>query len=215
MKIRWLGHASFLITSDDGFRVITDPYTTGRGIEYGEIRESADAVVVSHGHGDHSNVGAVGGDPVVLNGPGTRTAGGVAFEGVACHHDPEGGALRGPNTAYAFAVDGVRVSFLGDLGHPLTLDQAAAIGAVDVLLVPVGGTYTIDAGDADRVCDALRPRVVIPMHYKTDKCAYPIGGVEAFLKGKPRVRRVGASEVEFTAATLPAEREVVVLEHAL
>jgi L-ascorbate metabolism protein UlaG (beta-lactamase superfamily) len=215
MNVKWLGHASFLITSAGGVRIVTDPYTTGKGIEYGEIRERADVVLVSHGHGDHSNTAAVGGNPVVVDRAGTNTAKGIEFKGVSCYHDADEGAKRGSNTVFLFTVDGLKVAFLGDLGHPFSVEEAAEIGVVDVLLTPVGGFYTIDAADADRVCEALKPKVVIPMHYKTEKCGYPIAGVEDFLKNKQRVRRLGTSEVDILPDTLPAETEVVVLHHAL
>jgi L-ascorbate metabolism protein UlaG (beta-lactamase superfamily) len=215
MKIKWLGHASFLITAADGTKVITDPYTTGSGIDYGEIQESADVVVVSHGHGDHSNVAAVRGNPETVEGPGSKTLRGIEFQGVGTYHDEDQGTQRGENTVFTFAVDGVKVCFLGDLGHALSQEEAAQVGAVDVLLAPVGGFFTIDAANAERVCDALGPKVVIPMHFKTAKCGYPIAGVDEFLKGKENVRRETASEAEFTKEGLPPQTEIVVLEHAL
>jgi L-ascorbate metabolism protein UlaG (beta-lactamase superfamily) len=215
MKIKWLGHASFLITAANGVKVITDPYQTGSGIDYGEIEESADVVVVSHGHADHSNVGAVKGSPVTVSGSGSKVVEGIEIKGVGAFHDEDQGSQRGENTVFTITVDGMKVGFLGDLGHVLTNEQVAQIGVVDVLLAPVGGTYTIDAANAERVCDALKPRVIIPMHFKTEKCGYPIAGVEPFLQGKKGVRRVGSSEADFTKETLPATSEIVVLEHAL
>ncbi len=112
-------------------------------------------------------------------------------------------------------MDGVRVCHLGDLGHELDSNQMAEIGNVDVLLVPVGGFYTIDAKEATKVCEKLKPRLVIPMHYKTDKSSYPIAGVDDFLKGRKNVRRLGVSEIEIKKEQLPAIMETLVLEHAL
>jgi L-ascorbate metabolism protein UlaG (beta-lactamase superfamily) len=215
MKIKWLGHASFLITSDTGVKIITDPYSVGAGIAYGKIQEAADIVTISHQHGDHNNRGAVKGNPQVVEGTGSKSVGGVEFTGIASYHDEAKGGQRGPNTIFCFVVDGMRICHLGDLGHPLTKEQIAQIGEVDILLVPVGGYFTIDARGATQLCEQLNPRVVIPMHYRTAKCAYPIAGVEDFLKGRKEVRRVESSEVELKKEQLPSTTETVVLKHAL
>jgi len=210
MKIKWLGHASFLITSDSGTRIITDPYICGSGLRYDEIKEAADIVTVSHDHFDHNNVASVGGNPQVVKEP--TEVKGIKFEGVPTYHDASGGSERGNNTIFCMDIDGVRVCHLGDLGHPLSDQQAANTGKVDVLLIPVGGFFTIDARVASEVCDKLNPRVVIPMHYKNEKCDFPISGVEDFLKGKERVSKPDSSEVELKAEALPAETEIVVLK---
>ncbi len=116
MKIKWLGHASFLITSDSGIKIITDPYETGGGLSYGEIKESADIVTVSHDHFDHNNVAAVPGNPQVVKG--TAEVKGIEFKGISTYHDEAKGGQRGKNTILCFEVDGIRVCHLGDLGHP-------------------------------------------------------------------------------------------------
>ena len=210
MKIKWLGHASFLITSDSGTRIITDPYICGSGLRYDEIKEAADVVTVSHDHFDHNNVASVRGNPQVIKKPGE--AKGIKFEGVPTYHDASGGSERGNNTIFCMDIDGVRVCHLGDLGHPLSDQQVANIGKVDVLLIPVGGFFTIDAKVASEVCDRLSPRVIIPMHYKNEKCEFPISGVDDFLEGKGNVRKLDSSEAEFKAGALPAETEIVVLK---
>lgn len=215
MKIKWLGHASFLITSDSGVRVITDPYSQGGGIEYGQIQETADIVTVSHKHPDHDNAAAVKGKPIIVDTLGARNVKGIEFLGVACHHDTTKGAQRGSNTIFCCSIDGVRVCHLGDLGHELDASKVREIGTVDVLLVPVGGFYTIDSRQATNICSALKPKIVIPMHFKTPKCEYPIASVEDFLKGRKNVRRMAGSEVEIRKDRLPSETETVVLQHAL
>jgi len=215
MKIKWLGHACFLITSDGGLRVITDPYAVGGGINYSPIRETADVVAVSHDHSDHNNVGAVQGKPAVVKDPGTRTVKGIQFRGVATSHDTSQGRQRGPNTVFCFTIDNFRVCHLGDLGHVLSPAQVTEIGAVDMLLVPVGGFFTIDAAVASHVCDQLKPKVVIPMHFKTPECGYAIAGVDDFLRGKKNVRKATASEVEFQPDKLPTATEIVLLQPAL
>ena len=213
MNIEWLGHASFLITSDAGMKIITDPYETGGGLSYGGIKESADIVTVSHDHFDHNNVAAVQGNPQVVRG--TAKVKGMEFKGISTYHDEAQGGQRGKNTILCFGVDGVRVCHLGDLGHQLSEGQVAEVGSVDVLLIPVGGYYTIDARVATAVCNQLQPKVVIPMHYKTDKCDFPIAGVEQFLQGKEGVTRLDASEVEFKSGELPPATQIIVLKPAL
>ena len=213
MKIEWLGHATFLIASDSGLRIITDPYEPVDNLNYGRINETADIVTVSHDHGDHSNVAAVRGNPQAVRG--TTEVKGIKFKGVPTYHDDAGGSRRGSNTIFCFEVDGVNVCHMGDLGHVLTEEQVSAIGKVDVLLIPVGGFFTIDAKAASRVCDQLKPRVVIPMHYKNDKCAFPIAVVDEFIQGKSNVARLDASEVEFKAGEPPASTQIMVLKPAL
>jgi L-ascorbate metabolism protein UlaG (beta-lactamase superfamily) len=215
MKVKWLGHACFLITSGAGVRVITDPYAAGGGINYSPINESADIVVVSHDHSDHNNFAAVQGKPELVKGPGTRTAKGIQFKGVATSHDASQGAQRGSNTVFCFTIDDLKFCHLGDLGHVLTPAQVTEIGPVHILFVPVGGFFTIDATVASQVCDQLKPKVVIPMHFKTPKCGYAIGGADDFLKGKKNVRKAMASEVEFQREKLPIATEIVVLQPAL
>jgi len=215
MKLKWLGHSCFLITSREGLRIVTDPYAVGSGISYAPVNESADIVTVSHDHGDHSNVSSLRGTPELVKGSGVKSVRGIEFRGIATYHDGAQGKHRGHNTLFCFEVDGVRVCHCGDLGHLLSPAQASDVGAVDLLLVPVGGTFTIDAAEASELCSQLRPRVVVPMHFKTPKCDYPIAGVESFLEGKKNVESAEASEREFDAEKLPGATRIVVLEPAL
>ncbi|HUT97290.1 MAG TPA: MBL fold metallo-hydrolase [Dehalococcoidales bacterium] len=215
MQIKYLGHAAFVITSDSGVKIITDPYATSPELTYGEITGVADVVTVSHDHFDHCNVAAVGGDPQVMRRAEVSTAKGINFKGIVSYHDDEGGRMRGNNITFCFEVDGVKVCHLGDLGHLLDDKQKAEIGRVDILLIPVGGYYTIDAKTATEVCDQLKPRVIIPMHYRTDKSFSNIAGVEDFLRGKARVKWLDTSQVEFKAGELPDTGQIIVLKPAL
>jgi len=149
MRIKWLGHASVLITSDAGLKIITDPYEPGyhsapRGtLAYGDIEESADIVAVTHEHGDHNNVAAVSGNPEIVRGSEIRGAGvvkvkGIEFKAVPCHHDGVGGRLLGENNILCFEVDGLRICHNGDLGHQLSDEQVADVGKIDILLLCVG-----------------------------------------------------------------------------
>ena len=215
MRIKWLGHACFLITTQGDLKIITDPYSAGAGIRYGEVKEAADIVTVSHGHGDHNNTSAVTGNSEIISTTGAHEVKGIAIKGIATHHDQSAGNERGSNIIYCFSMDGVVLCHLGDLGHALKEPQIAEIGNVDILLVPVGGFFTIDAQVASEICEELKPRVIIPMHYKTAKLDYPIAGVDDFISGKQNVKRINASEVLYTKDQLPSETAIVVLEHAL
>ena len=215
MKIKFLGHSAFAITSDTGLKIITDPYETSPTLTYGEITELADVVTVSHGHNDHSNVAAVRGNPEVVSRAGRTMAKGIEFKGIAGYHDDAGGRMRGNNVMFCFELDGIRVCHLGDLGHRLDDKQVAEMGAVDILLIPVGSFFTIDASTATKVCDQLKPRVIIPMHYRTEKSFPDISGVDEFIKGKNNVTRQGSSEAEFKAGKLPDSTQIMVLEPAL
>jgi L-ascorbate metabolism protein UlaG (beta-lactamase superfamily) len=217
MKIQWLGHACFLLTSESGLRIITDPYTAGVfGLEYKPPTEAADIVTVSHDHADHNNVADVKGNPQVVQGVGSKEAKGVQFKGVASAHDESSGKERGSNTIFCFALDGVSVCHLGDLGHDLTDQAVADIGGVDVLLIPVGGNFTIDAAVAEKVCQKLAPKIVIPMHFKNDRCpGFPVAGVEEFTRGRQPVKVSESTEVEIKREQLPAATETIVLQPAL
>ena len=215
MKIKWLGLASFLITSDSGTRIITDPYETGGDLSYREIRESADIVTVSHDHFDHNNVAAIRGNPQIFRKVGKADIEGIRFRGIASFHDNVGGKERGKNTISRFEVDGVKVCHLGDLGHQLSDEQISEIGPVDVLLVPVGGIFTIDAKIATKLCDRLKPKIIIPMHFMDGKCHFPIAGVDEFLRGKENLNRLDTSEIEIRSEELPSVTRIVVLKSAL
>jgi L-ascorbate metabolism protein UlaG (beta-lactamase superfamily) len=150
-----------------------------------------------------------------VKGSGSKTIKGISFKGISTFHDPSKGSERGTNTIFIFSVDGIRVCHLGDLGHILSENELAEIGPVDLLLIPVGGYFTIDPKEATRVAEQLKPKVLIPMHFKTEKCGFPIAPVEDFLKGKQNSRQPRTTEVAFDKATLPHHMEIVVLEHAL
>lgn len=218
MKIQWLGHSSFLITSESGTRIVTDPYEPGsynNAVKYGSFNQTADVVTVSHEHPDHAYPKMVMGRPIIVKGPGEFVVAGISFFGVPTAHDEMGGAERGKNTVFTFTVDGIKVCHLGDLGHVLNQDQAAEVGVVDVLLAPVGGYFTIGPDEAWKVADQVAARVVIPMHFKTEKVDFPIAGVEEFLKGKENVKRLDSDTISLNDEDLPVERQIIVLKHAL
>ena len=158
MKIQYLGHASFLITTNAGTRIVTDPFDPALypdTLTYKAFNEPADIVTISHDHKDHSAAHVVKNSPLIIRGGGKFVACEVEFLGVETYHDDSRGSKRGKNTAFVISVDGLKIVHLGDLGHILTADQAAEIGAVDITLIPVGGFYTIDACQAAKVAAQL------------------------------------------------------------
>lgn len=216
MKLKWLGHAAFLLTSADGPRIITDPYIPGSfdgDVGYAPIKETADAVTISHDHDDHSGWRLLPGRPQVIQGAGSFKAGAVSITGFDTAHDEASGAKRGRNTVYLFDSEGLRLCHLGDLGELLPESVARAIGAVDVLLCPVGGVFTIDAKQAHEVAARLKAKITVPMHYKTPKLGFPIAGVIDFIRSRPNVKQADAAEVEVKAGALPAGPEIWVLNH--
>lgn len=179
MNIRWLGHSCFVLTESTGTVIVTDPY--GKEVGFSMPSVQADAVTVSHGHSDHNNVRAVGGNPTLLDSVGSYDINGVHIVAFRTFHDEQNGKKRGANNVFTYRLDGVDVCHLGDIGEHCTARICDAIGAVNVLLIPVGGNYTIDADAAKDYVDKLMPDIVIPMHYRTDDCALDIEDVDAFL----------------------------------
>ena len=213
MKIRWLGHACFLIDSNE-VRLLTDPYD--ESVPYTFLETPVDIVTVSHGHFDHNAVHRVPGEHAMIEATGTFNVRGVPIRGIASFHDDREGKERGGNIMYTFVVEGITIAHLGDLGAPLTDRQRNALGEAEILLVPVGGHFTIDASQAAGLIDSLpRVRVVIPMHYRTDAIPdWPIAPVEEFESLMDNVRHVGASTSEVSRESLPEQREVWILDHA-
>src|SRR4030043_1051422 len=218
MKIKYYGHAAFLITPNQGSKIIIDPYEPGAfggQLSYGKINDQADIVLTSHDHADHNYTKDLPGRPQIIKGSGPKMVKEISIKGIATYHDPSKGNKRGTNTIFTLGVDHIQLCHLGDLGHLLSDKELAEIGPVDILLIPVGGFFTIDPMEATRVADQIKPKIVIPMHFKTQKCGFPIAPVEDFLKGKTNTKRPKVSEASFDKAALPQQMEIVVLEHAL
>ncbi len=216
MKIRYLGHSCFVFTESTGTSIVTDPY--GK-IGFRMPSVSADAVTVSHGHYDHCNVKAVGGDPVVINEEGKYEVGGVTIKAIKSYHDDKNGAKRGENLIFKFRMDGLEVCHLGDLGEECSSSLIETLLPVHVLLIPVGGTYTIDAEQAKEYVDRIMPSIVIPMHYKTKGLEMDLDKVDEFTDlfdddehEEEEVEKVG-SEIELSRDDLTEEStKIIVME---
>lgn len=180
MKIEYLGHSCFKLTESTGTSVVCDPYDKSIGYEMPEV--CADAVTVSHGHYDHNNIKAVSGNPEILTGECSYSLPGVEIISLKSFHDNENGNLRGENFIFKFRMDGIDVCHLGDLGEDCSAELIDALLPVDVLLIPVGGNYTIDGEMAKEYVDRIMPDAVIPMHYKSKGCKLDIDRAEEFLK---------------------------------
>ena len=196
MKLKWLGHSCFQLTLDNGKVLVTDPYDGTVG--YPELRVRADAALSSHGHFDHNYFDALDGEPVIIDAPGAFEACGAKITGVESFHDEARGAKRGANTIYVIEADGLRVAHLGDLGHlPETDAQKAALTGLDVMLIPIGGFFTIDTPAAVEIIETYKPRCAIAMHFANRYCHFTISDEREF------VRRTGAqtlpNEIELTA----------------
>lgn len=210
MEITYLGHSSFKLKGKQK-TVVTDPYGEKVGKYPKDIE--ADIVTVSHDHFDHNAIDKIKNKPFVINGPGEYEVGDVSVIGVSVFHDDKEGAERGRNTIFVIELDGLRIAHLGDLGHKLTDAQLEEMGAIDVVLVPVGGKYTIDSKIAKEVSGQIDPWVVIPMHYGgAEDGVEGLMGVEEFLKEMGKTGTLPIPKLLITADRLPVDLQVVVLE---
>ena len=222
MQVEWYGQSAFLLTASDT-TVAIDPFAdmsamaTSRGMQfdYPPIEGvAADLLLVTHEHIDHNGVAAIGGDPTIL-----RSTAGVlespigAVTAIASEHDEVAGTERGPNTIFVFELDGLRVCHFGDFGQSALRDeQAAAIGTVDLLILPVGGGPTIGADGAAAIIERLQPRWVVPMHYRTPRISF-LETADAFLEGSTHVERLPESTFD-TDRLLVADGPLVVVPAA-
>lgn len=196
MKLEWIGHACFRLTAEDGTAVITDPYDESVGIEM--LPLAADLITMSHGHHDHSETRMIAGTPRIVRGTQEAAVGSVRTRAVASFHDDVRGAKRGPNAIRLFDIDGLKVVHMGDQGCMPDEAVLAAIADADVMMIPAGGTYTVDAQGAKAILLRARPKCVIPMHVKTKRCGYPIAPVTAFLTAMDALGTQAVREAEWT-----------------
>lgn len=212
MKIEWLGHSSFKLTESTGISLVTDPFNAEEvGISFPEVE--ADIVTVSHDHFDHNCTGAVKEYKILVNTPGDHGVDGVDIFGFKSYHDDKKGLLRGKNVVFRIRMDGVEVCHLGDIGEELSPMLAELIGSINVLLIPVGGRYTIDAAEAKEYVDRLMPDVVIPMHYMMDGYRTQFDELDEFLDLFPKedVEYADTAALEFDRTDFDGERTRVIV----
>lgn len=213
MKIKWFGQSCFFITTDDGTRVLIDPYYRLLGYRMPVVE--SDIVIVTHDHKDHNQIQAASGDYLLVNTAGEHQRGRVSITGVPTFHDKKNGAKRGNNLVFVIRTGDLTVCHCGDLGHLLTPQQVQDIGPVDILMVPVGGSMTINGPEAVQVMEQLKPAVSIPMHYRTKQLGFPVkllfAKVEKFLAASGQDGQV-VQELNVTKATLDQWPKVITFE---
>lgn len=213
MRLTYYGHSAFMLTSNDNVNVLMDPYQPGGyggAIAFEPIPEHVDIVTISHEHDDHNAIQSLISYPLVIRC--SSSARGLKFTVWDTWHDACQGTERGPNRIMKVEIDGVSVLHCGDLGHELDDILVPQLGAVNVLLIPVGGRFTLNAEQASRLTDLLAPAIVIPMHYKSQYCHLPIATVADFAQIRQRVRRLLDPSIELEAGKLPEPTETLILE---
>ena len=198
MKLKWNGHSCFTMTFANGAVLVTDPFDDTVG--YPLCTARADATLSSHDHFDHNHIRSLSGNPVMINKSGTCMLNGIRITGVHSFHDPEQGKLRGENVIFIVEGDGLRIAHLGDLGHMPNAEQLAALKNVDVMLLPIGGTFTVTTEQAAEIIAQAKPHTAIAMHFRNQYCTFPVSDEKEF------VRLTGAvlmeNEIEITKDTL-------------
>jgi L-ascorbate metabolism protein UlaG (beta-lactamase superfamily) len=191
MEIINLGHASFLIKNSVGKRLLLDPFPNDIG--YPTYEDKVDLITISHKHFDHCYISPSNIDTKVIDTLGIHEEEFCTIHGIASHHDKENGLKRGSNIIYIIEIDNFRICHLGDLGHTLNEDMLDRIGKVDILMVPVGGNFTINGLEAAEITKSINPTYVIPMHYKTPKLTFELDGPEKFLTAVKNVKKVSSN----------------------
>jgi L-ascorbate metabolism protein UlaG (beta-lactamase superfamily) len=210
MEINYSGHACFKIKGSNA-TVITDPFPPELG--YSLDHPAADIVTVSHAHPGHSYTQAIADKPRIVSRPGEYEISGVLIIGISSFHDSESGSIRGKNNIFVMHIDDISICHLGDLGHILSPAQLQEIDNVDVLLIPVGGSTTIDAPLAAQIVRQLEPKIVIPMHFKDETSSRNLEPVDRFLKEMGAGETVSRPKLVITKSNLPAGMQVVLLQH--
>lgn len=219
--IEWYGHSCFLMTTSQGTKIITDPVNKW----YPRQPHQADVVTVSHNHGDHNAVQIVWNNPIILYGK-TReeidpeqkfikideTIKDVHIYNVNSNHfKPDHSPSL--NAIFVFEFDGLRICHMGDIGRVLTQEQIDEIGAVDILMIPVGGYYTVEIAEADYIIAQLNPKIVLPMHYRNDVVDFVPNTLDDFLKEKANIKRLNSAELKISKAELPDKLTYIILDY--
>ena len=213
MNIKWFGQSCFTIISDNGTRIVIDPFDKKIGYPLPNLQ--ADIVTTSHNHSDHNNVSIVRGKFKHLEKPSQYLESGIVISGISTFHDNKGGILRGKNIVFKYTIDDINVCHCGDLGHKFSHKQLQQIGSVDILLLPVGGLATINALAAVEVMEQLKPVITIPMHYRTKALGllgYLFSPVEKFLSLSTKTTMT-IKNLSLTKEDLETYRGIVVLDY--
>ena len=216
MKIKWLGHSCFLITLKDGRKIITDPYDDTVG--YRPVDESSDFVLVSHDHFDHNCTDGIKGSYTKIDSPGEHIIDdGLSFTGIEQPHDEENGKKRGTVITYIIKADGLTVLHLGDLGIEPSDNYLEQLPLIDIMLIPVGGVYTINGDQACSVLEKIHPNITIPMHYMTEELTFRLDSIQPFIdacRSKVDISRLSDSEFEIDKTNLKKRQRVIVMKNS-
>lgn len=212
MIIEYLGHSCFKLTESTGTSIVCDPYSEA-AVGYAMPKVEADVVTVSHHHSDHDVTSNVGGKPVIIDKEENYDSDGVEINSIKSFHDASRGKKRGENLIFKFRMDGIDVCHLGDLGEKCSSDLIETLLPVNVLLIPVGGNYTIDAEMAKEYVDRIMPDIVIPMHYRTKDGKIDVDKVDEFLElfDEDIIEEVEGNSIELSRTDLSGETKIVVL----
>lgn len=209
MKIKYFGHSCFKLSYENGPVLITDPFDPS--VTFTPCAERCDAALVSHDHFDHNHIQSLSGEFAVIRERGKYEVGNAKISATPCFHDPERGALRGSNLIFRIECEGLKIAHLGDLGHMPNVEQLAAMEDLDVMLIPIGGTFTIDTMQAEEIIRAAKPKVAIAMHFRTDDYEINIARPDAFIADMQAVRM--PREIEITKENIASLPPVLVMAH--
>ena len=206
LKIRWHGHSCFEITNE--VVVVTDPHD-GKSIGIPTPSVQGDIILISHDHYDHNSAKSVERESSkIITDERKRNISNIEIKGIKTFHDKHNGEKRGENIIFRFIVENISFCHLGDLGHKLEEDIINQIGDIDILFIPIGGTFTIDAENAWEIINKIKPKITIPMHYKIGGLSLPIDNIDKFLDKNPyEILKVG-NEIDIEKEDLPIEKEV-------
>lgn len=208
MDITWLGHASFLIKTSNGKKILMDPFDNTVG--YDIYRGTVSIVTISHNHFDHNYIKDITYDNLIDK-SGSFQIEDINIQGIQTFHDKMKGAKRGENIVFILEIDGLRVCHLGDLGHLLSDRELDLLGSIDVLFIPVGGNFTIDGEEAAKICKKLQSKIVIPMHYATPKLKFSLEGVEKFLNFMKNATKINSNSFTVEDKLLNETNKVVIM----
>lgn len=192
MEIIWLGHASFLLKNSIGKRLLLDPFPNDIG--YLTYEDKVDLIVMSHKHFDHCYISLANSETKLIDTLGYHETDFCTIKGIQSYHDKDNGLKRGSNIINIIDMDGFRICHLGDLGHTLDSETLSQIGKIDVLMIPVGGIFTIDGLEAAKIATSINSTYIIPMHYKTPELTFELEGPEKFLTSIKNVKKLDSYE---------------------
>lgn len=209
MKLKYHGHACFSMQFDCGAKIVCDPFDPT--VTFAPCAEECDAAILSHNHFDHNYTASLSGNFVTIDAAGECEIKGAKIRSLPCFHDKEGGKLRGTNLVSIIECDGLKIAHLGDLGHMPDESLMAELAGVDVMLIPIGGTYTIDTPEAEALIRMTKPKIAVAMHFRTPDFEINITTCEAFKKDMPAANL--PNEIEITEESISALPPVIIMDY--